>query len=79
MSQSRPKPFEASQDCPTKPSKALQNLAKPAEPSKASQSFPKPGNTSQSLTKALQSLREQEQMESQRKNTQLLCQACIFE
>ena len=79
MSQSLPKPFEASQDCPTKPPKAWQNLAKPAEPSKASQSFPKPGNTSQSLTKALQSLREQEQMESQQKNTRLLCQACIFE
>ena len=51
MSQNLPKPLEGSRDCPTKPPKASQNLAKPAKPSKASQSFPKPSNTSQSLTK----------------------------
>ena len=41
MSQSLPKPFEASQDRPTKPPKALQNFAKPAEPSKLGSKLPK--------------------------------------
>ena len=52
MSQSLPKPFEASQDHLTKPPKALQNLAKPAEPSKASQSLAIPPKASQKPYKA---------------------------